>query len=679
MRTTRVRVLISLLLVLSLFWLGVAQQGGRGFDPANLNRECKACEDFYCFANGGWMAKNPIPAAYSSWGSFNILAERNRDNLHEILEAAAKNSKARKGTNEQRIGAYYASCMDEGRIETDGIKPLEADLKRIDAIKDIKELQLEMARLQKMGVPGFFSFGALPDAKNSTMVIARIGQGGLSLPNRDYYVKEDDKSKQIREAFLQYAAKMFEMTGDERTRAEAEARTIMDIQTKLAQASRAPAELRNPVANYNKMELAQLKQLAPDVAWEAYFAARGLTNLASLNVAQPDFFKAASSLLTTVPLADWKTYLRWQLINSAAPYLSSRFETENFNFYGRTLTGAKEMLPRWRRCVAATDNALGEALGEVYVQKHFTAQDKARMQEMVRNLLAAFRERIMKLDWMSEETRKQSLAKLEAFATKIGYPDKWRDYSRLDIERGSYLENARRAGAFEIQRNMNKIGKPVDRTEWAMTPPTVNAYYTPLYNEIVFPAGILRAPFFSPTADDAINYGGIGAVIGHEITHGFDDSGSQYDPQGNLRNWWTQEDRQKFDQRAGCVINQFSSYEVEKGLNMNGKLVAGESIADLGGLTVAYDAFKKSLAGKPAPADIDGFTADQRFFLGWAQVWATNARIEQERLQAVGDPHPLGRFRVNGPLSNLPAFAKAFGCKDGDPMVRPEKERCQIW
>jgi putative endopeptidase len=472
---------------------------------------------------------------------------------------------------------------------------------------------------------------------------------------------------------------MFQLIGEAPEQAKKDAETVLAVQTRLAQNSRTPIELRDPTTQYHMMNAAQLKELTPNFSWEDYRRNIGAPTTGDVNVAHPEFFQAVNKMLPEVPVADWKTYLRWHLITAAAPSLSSKFELENFNFFGKTLEGRKEQLPRWRRCVSATDASLGEVLGQVYVARTFTPESKARMKAMVDNLIAAFREHLMKLDWMGDETRKQAIAKLEAFKQKIGYPDKWVDYSKLEVSRDSYLANVLRSAEFEQTRDYNKINKPVDRTEWGMSPPTVNAGYNPLNNDITFPAGILQAPFFNANADDAINYGAIGAVIGHEITHGYDDQGAEFDLQGNLKNWWTEADKKNFDERANCVVTQFDSFEVEPGLHMQGKLVSGESIADLGGLYVAYDAYMKSLAGKPRPADIDGFSAEQRFFLGWAQVWAQKDTPEVARLQAQSDPHPLSRFRVNGPLANMPKFAEAFACKAGDAMVREGSKRCQIW
>ncbi len=681
MRSLNTRLMGAVLMALILGLAVVAQtdNSGRGFDTSRMDQAASACTDFYQFANGNWLKTTEIPAAFSNWGSFNILAENNRKTLREILEDAAKNSAAAKGSNEQKIGDYYASCIDEAKREAQGIKPLEPEFAAIEKIKDSKDIQMVIARRHSQGLPSLFGFGSLPDLKDSSQVRGFAGQGGLSLPNRDYYTKDDDKSKELREKYVQHVARMFQLLGDSPEKAAANARTVMAFEMRLAQNSRTPIELRDFSKQYNKMSLAQLKTLTPNFSWTDYFKGIGAPAITEINVAHPEFFQAVSKMLTEVPVADWKTYLRWQLITSLAPALSSQFDNENFEFFSKTLEGRKEQYPRWRRCVAATDANLGEALGPVYVAKAFTPESKARMQMMINNLITAFRERLSKLDWMSNETRREAIAKLDAFKQKIGYPDKWIDYSALNLTRDSYLDNVLRSGAFQQARDLNKIGKPVDRTEWGMSPPTVNAYNNWLYNEIVFPAGILQAPFFNPQADDAINYGAIGAVIGHEITHGFDDQGAKFDKEGNLKNWWTDADIKSFEKRSECIINQFGGYEVEKGLNMQGKLVAGESIADLGGLYVAFDAFQKSMQGKPRPAQIGGFTPEQRFFLGWAQVWASKAKPEYERLIAQSDPHPIARFRVNGPLSNMPTFAEAFQCKASDRMVRPPADRCQIW
>jgi putative endopeptidase len=528
-------------------------------------------------------------------------------------------------------------------------------------------------------VNAVFGFGSEPDFKNSAQMIAGVGQGGLGLPDRDYSTREEDKDKQLRDAYLQHVTNIFKLLGDDSAAAAAEAKTVLSIETVLAKASMHRVDLRDPDKVYHKMPVAKLHEIAPNVSWDSFFKEMGAPTVSEINVGQPDFFSTVNAALASVPLVDWKTYMRWQLIHSVAASLPAKFVEENFNFYGQTLEGQKEMLPRWRRCVEATDRQLGEALGQVYVQRAFPPEAKARALAMVNYLMAALHDDLSTLDWMGAATREQALKKLAAIQLKIGYPDKWRDYSGFRVDRGAYVENVRRGNDFENAYDVGKIGKPMDRGEWRMTPPTVNAYYNPLRNEIVFPAGILQPPFYDPHRDDAMNYGAMGAVIGHELTHGFDDQGSKFDAQGNLKNWWTDEDLKNFQARGNCIVNQFDSFVVEPGLNENGKLVEGESIADLGGLTIAYNAFQKTLEGKTAPAAIDGFTPDQRFFLGWAQVWAGSTRAERMRVIVNTDPHPVDRFRVNAPMSNIPAFAKAFGCSASSAMVRPEAQRCRIW
>jgi putative endopeptidase len=654
-----------------------------GFAMSNLDTTCKPCDDFYEFAMGGWMKANPIPGEYSTWGTFTELRDKNLTAMRTILEAAsaavgsssgASSGKAG-GSNEQKIGMYYASCMDTTAIEAAGLRPIGKELAAIDAISDRKSLDAVIAQLQREGASVVFRFGSGQDIKDSTRVIATAGQGGLGMPDRDYYFREDDKSKQLRADYQGHVAKMLELAGDAPEKAAAEAQTVMTIETALAGASRTRVELRDPEKNYNLMPLSEMKTLTPDWSWENYLHAVGAPSVEHVNVRQPEFFKEMNQELGNVALPDWKIYLRWHAIHDSAPGLPERFVAENFDFYDRKLSGTKEILPRWKRCVQSTDRSLGEALGQVYVEKYFPPAAKARAKEMVSNLIAALRADIPTLSWMGPETKKEALAKLEAFNVKIGYTDKWRDYSTLTIDR-SYAGNVRRSNEFEYARQLSKIGKPVDRTEWGMTPPTVNAYYSSSMNEIVFPAGILQPPFYDPNADDAVNYGGIGAVIGHEISHGFDDQGSKFDGKGNLHEWWTADDRKNFTERGDCVVNQFNGYEAEPGLHQNGKLVLGESIGDLGGLAIAYAAYETSIEGK-RPKDIDGFTPEQRFFLGWAQVWGTNQRAEAARLQTNTDPHPLARFRGNGPISNMEAFAKAFGCKKGDAMVR--ENACKIW
>jgi putative endopeptidase len=650
-------------------------EGGWGFSESNLDRSCKPCDDFNQFAMGGWMKNNPIPAEYPNWGSFTMLADRNQSVLRGILEDAAK-SNAAAGSNQQKIGDFYSSCMDTAAIEAAGVKPLAADFAAIAKVGSAAELQPLIARLQQTGAGYLFRFNATQDLDESSQVIAEINQGGLGLPDRDYYTRTDEKSAQLRKDYQAHIAKMLALAGDSEEKANAEAKTVLELETALANRSMSRVQMRDPHAVWHKMTLPQLKELAPGWAWEAYFRQRNAPEFSSINVSQPDFFREANRLLAALPLDDWKVYLRWHLLHASAAELSDRLVQENFNFFGTKLSGTKQLQPRWKRCSQSVNRNVGEALGQVYVEKYFPPEAKAHARVMVMNLIAALKSDIPALNWMGPDTKKAALEKLEAFQIKIGYPDKWRDYSALTLDKGSYLLNERRAIAFENGRELNKIGKPVDRGEWQMTPPTVNAYYDATMNEIVFPAGILQPPFYDPKADDAVNYGGMGAAIGHEITHGFDDEGSQFDAKGNLREWWTADDRKNFDQRASCVEAQFNGYEVEPGLHENGKLVLGESIADLGGLAISYAAYEKSIEGKRPPT-LGGFTPEQRFFLGWAQVWGANLRPENARLMANSNEHPLPKFRTNGPLSNLEIFAQAFGCKKGDAMVR--ETVCKIW
>ena len=647
-----------------------------GFDPANLDRSANACQDFNQFANGGWIAKNQVPPAYPTWGRFQVLNEQNQMVLHDLLEGLLKKKTLAKG-NEQKLADFYGSCMDEQKIESEGITPLADELKRINDISDILSLEDEIARFHSHRIPAIFGFGVAQDFKDSKSYIAQTAQGGLGLPDRDYYTKDDDKSKQTRDAYLKHVARTFELMGDDADRAAAEAKTVMNIETKLAENSSTRVQRRNPDANYHPMIKSQLLELTPHFDWGRYFRNVGLPEIGKVNVGQPDFFKAADKLLTDIPVEDWKTYLRWHLVNAASPALSNKFVEESFDFNGKFLQGTKEILPRWKRCVSGTDRVMGEALGQLYVEKTFTPKARARAAGMVKNLIEALRDDLTTLSWMSDQTRQRAIAKLDAFVRKVGFPDKWRSYEVLQVNRGPFYNNTVAAGEFEFKYNLGRLNRPVDRSEWGMSPPTVNASYSASLNAITLPAGILQPPFYDPNADDAFNYGGIGAAIGHEMTHGFDDQGAKFDADGNLVMWWTPEDFKKFTERTDCVVKQFDSYEVEPGLHQNGKLVVGESVADLGGLTVAYAAYQKSLQGKPRPKTIDGFTPEQRFFLGWAQVWAGNIRPEAARLLTATDPHPLARFRVNGPLSNIQAFAQAFGCKAGDAMVRAD--RCQIW
>ena len=647
-------------------------------DPANLDRSVSACTDFYQFANGGWIKTHPVPPAYSVWGSFTELQENNQGNLLTILRNAAASGSPQASADLRKLGTYYSSCMDSAAAERAGYQPVAPELRRVAAISNRAQLEAEIARLHARGVPALFGFGAQQDAKNSTEVIAGIRQGGLSLPDRDYYLNQDKRYVDIRAKYTDHVARMFQLLGESQAQATADAQRVLSIETALARPAKTRVELRDPNANYHKMTAAELAQLAPGFNWPRFFTGEGRADISTVNVQNPVFLKAADSLLASVPLDAWKAYLRWKIIDAAAPSLSSAFVNEDFRF-GSTLTGAREQLPREKRCARATDAGLRDALGQAYVSQYFTPAAKQRALEMVRNLESVFHDRLQTLGWMSDTTRVQATGKLAAFTNKIGYPDKWRDYSTLAIKPGPFLDNQVAVREYERRRELARIGRPLDRTEWGMTPPTVNAYYNPLMNEIVFPAGILQPPFFDPKADDAVNYGGMGAVIGHEMTHGFDDQGSQFDAQGNLRNWWSASDLEKFKRGTGLVASQFDSYTVLDSVHVNGKLTLGENLADLGGLSIAYAALEKALAEKGRPPLIDGFTPEQRFFLAWAQIWRQNITPEAARVRINTDPHSPGVWRTNGPLSNMPQFAAAFGCKPGDPMVRPASLRPVIW
>ena len=631
------------------------------------------------YANGGWIKRTEIPPEYSRWGSFNQVTEQNNDALHAIVEKAATAHVDPKTAPEvQKVGDYYASGMNEKAIDAAHTKPLEDGLKRIDAIKDRGDLLKEIAHLHAIDVGVVFNFGSGQDDKDSTREIAQAAQGGLGMPDRDYYTKTDDASKKLRDQYVDHVSKMLTLLGHPAGQAADEAKKILTLETSLAQASRTRVELRDPQKNYNKMKQSEVQALTPDWNWTDYFKDINLIEPGDINVHQPEFFKAANALFTNTSLDDWKTYLRWHLINAVASELSSDFVDEDFNFKEGVLRGTQQIKPRWKRVVISTDRAIGEALGKLYVADHFPPEAKARALELINNLKAALADRIKTLEWMDEPTKQEALKKLAAFTVKIGYPDKWRDYSLLKIDRGPFVLNAVRAENFEVNRELKKIGKPVDRTEWGMTPPTVNAYYNPKMNEIVFPAGILQPPFFYAKADDAVNYGGIGAVIGHEMTHGFDDQGRQYDPVGNLRDWWSPESAAKFKERSQAIVTQYSEYEPLPGLHINGELTQGENIADLGGVKLAYAALQKALAGK-SREKIDGFTPEQRFFLSFATIWKSKQRDEDLKLRLNTDPHSPARYRVDGPLSNLPEFAKAFNIPGNSPMVRPADKRVNIW
>jgi putative endopeptidase len=648
----------------------------RGFDLSSLDPTCPACKDFAQFATGGWKTNNPIPADRTNWARFIKLSQDNQKIVRGIVEESAA-AHAAPGSNTRKVGDLYASCMDMDARNKAGIAPIEPVLARIDAIGSPADLPATLAALHATGVGAFFGAGPTVDLRESNATIIGLGQGGLGLGDRDFYLRDDAKSQSIREAYVQHVGKVLVLSGWDAARAADAATKIMALETTIAKMSRDRVALRDPKLNYNKMDLAKLATTAPGFAWNTYFADRPLpATTAPINVSNPQYAHDIVAVMTSTPLADVKAYLRWHALNTFDETLSQPFVDEAFAFTSK-LTGAKQQQPLNERCTAAVDQALGEAVGQAFVEKRFSPAAKERARTMIANLRSVLRDDISTLPWMSEATRKEAIAKLDAFTVKVGYPDKWTDYSKLDVVSGPYAVNVQHAIAWNIKRGTDRIGKPRDRSLWGMTPPTVNAYYNSSNNEIVFPAGILQPPFFDPNNDDAINYGGMGAVIGHEMTHGFDNTGRQFDAQGNNRDWWTPADAAAYEARAKCVEDEFSGFKVGD-LNINGKFVLGEAIADLGGITIAYKAFEKAQAGKPRKT-IDGFTPEQRFFLGYAQ-WFTRAfRDEEARQRITTDPHPNDYYRIDGTVSNLPEFAQAFFCKANDPMVRPEASRCKIW
>jgi putative endopeptidase len=643
-----------------------------GLDPAHFNKSVDACTDFYQFACGGWLAANPIPADRPRWGRFDELSEKNDEVLRRVLEAATSG----RDPAAKKIGDYYASCMDEQAIERSGAKPLDPDLKNIAALTAVNRLPELVAELHKIGVGAFFSFGSEPDMKNASVVIAGADQGGLGLPDRDYYFRDDPRSIEIRKQYVDHVAKMLTLAGQSGDAALKDAEAVMRLETALAKAALDRVSRRDPEKIYHRLAPEELQKLTPNFDWARYFRGIGGSPITAINVSEPEFFKALNQVIASTPIDELRAYLRWQLVHTNAVLLSKAFVDENFHFYSATLQGVEEQRPRWKRCVSYVDGDLGEALGQAFVKETFGPQAKADMLKMVADVENALERDVNTLDWMTDATKKQALAKLHATANKIGYPDQWRDYTALTIERGDAVGNSHRANTFEFHRQLNKIGKPVDKNEWSMTPPTVNAYYNPLENNINFPAGILQPPFYSAGRDAALNYGGAGAVIGHELTHGFDDQGRQFDASGNLRDWWTADDANAYKQRSSCIADEYSGFTAIDDVKLNGKLTLGENTADNGGLRLALMAYLASDAAKTAQT-IDGFTPEQRVFLGWASVWCENRRPEYERLQAQTNPHSPGRYRVNGVLANMPEFQKAFGCKADAPMV--SKSACRVW
>jgi endothelin-converting enzyme/putative endopeptidase len=672
----------SLLLACFLIWASFVfpqNPALRGINVGDLDRTAQPCDDFYQFANGTWRANNPIPASMARWSRRWQAGESAKDRLHDILEAASADKSAPKGSTEQIIGDYYAACMDEFRVNARAMDPIKPWFARIDGARDTAALQEVMAELHDILVSVPFAMASQPDAHKPSWVLADFGASGLSLPDRDYYLKPEPRFQEAREKYVAHVEAMLKLAGWDQKSASAGAQTIMTMETKLAEASLDNVTLRDPSATDHNTTFAQLQAMAPHVDWASYLKHKQLPTNVDMNVDQPKFMQEVDRQMQQVSLADWKLYLKWQLLNSVASSLSTPFVEEDFAFNGKYLAGVSEMKPRWKRCAESTDQLLGEALGKKYVEKYFPPEAKARMQEMVRNLLAAMRDDILSRPWMSEDTKEKAMAKIATFNPKIGYPDKWKDYSHVEIRRDAFFEDMIAGRKFVEGDDRAQIGKPVDRGRWGMTPPTSDAYYNPLMNEIVFPAGILQPPAFDLNALDAVNYGAIGVVIGHEISHGFDDQGAQFDFMGRLRNWWTEADLKDFQARGACVADQFDHYFIEKDIHHNGKLVLGESIGDLGGARIAFLAYQKSLEGKPRPADTDGFTPEQQFLIAWGQFRGDEIRPEAARLMVQSDPHPIAKYRVIGPLSNLPEFQKAWSCKADAAMVRPEGKRCEVW
>lgn len=649
-------------------------------DPLDLSARdlnISPAQNFFEYANGTWLKNVKIPPDKTAWGSFTEVRDKSLDNMKFILDSCLNLKNPKKGSIEQQVGDLYASALDSNAINKAGIQPLKPFIDQVNQIKTLPELVSFISTQYAKGRRFLFSFYVGPDDKNSNLERPQFGQGGIGLPNKNYYFEKDPKSVEIRNAYHDYVAKILELTRGSRAGVSEDATEIINLETGLAKASRTPVELRDPQANYHLLTLTEMNKLAPNFNWPALLA-RLKVNEKTLLVAQPDFYKGASELLKSTPISTWKKYLIFHLVNSSAPWLSEPFAEAQFNFFGKMLSGQQVMEVRWKRAASLVNGLLGDALGQLYVKKYFPPEAKEYMVNLVHNLQKAYAVKIKEADWLSDSTKQKAVEKLNAFMLKIGYPDKWKDYSKINITRGSLISNLKNIGQWSYNYNINKLGKPVDKSEWGMTPPTVNAYYNPSFNEIVFPAGILQPPFYFQKGDDAVNYGGIGYVIGHEMTHGFDDQGSQYDKYGNLKDWWSKEERKIYNERAQRVVDLYNSFVVLDSVHVNGKLTLGENIADIGGLAIAYAAFKMTKEGQ-SNEKIDGLTPDQRFFLSCAQVWRMITRPERMLWRINNDPHSPEMYRVNGPVSNMPAFYKAFDVKPGDKMYRPENERIKIW
>lgn len=670
---------IFLLMILGAFTAcnNPEKPASQAINLSDLDVSVKPQDDFYRYANGGWMKNHPLPEEYSRYGSFDKLQEDNDKMLHALVEELSKGQSSE--AVGRKIGDFYASGMDTAAIEKEGITSLKPYFDKINQVKTFADVQKLIAEFHKMGVSSLFNFYGEPDSKNSEMMIGVLYQGGLGLSDRDYYISNDKRAVEIRTEYVLHLQHMFELLGVAKEEAAKKADRVMKFETKLANSSITRLEERDPEKNYNKKPYPEVKKLVSSYDWDNYFKSIGLANPGDINVAQVKFFSELNALLPTVDMDTWKDYLSWNLIDNTANYLSSDFVNTNFNFFGKFLSGQPKIKPRWKRVLGATNNTVGEAVGQMFVKKYFPPQAKERMLKLVENLRESLGDRIKNLDWMGDSTKQKALDKLAAIRVKIGYPDKWRDFSGLKVQRGSYVLNVLEGNKFETEYQINKIGKPVDKDEWFMNPQTVNAYYSPNLNEICFPAGILQPPFFFMDADDAVNYGAIGVVIGHEITHGFDDQGRLFDKVGNLTNWWTDDDTKRFKDRSQVLVDQFNQFSVLDSIKADGALTLGENIADLGGLNISYNALQKSLKENPVTEKIDGFTPEQRFFLAYAHVWGQNIREQEILRRTKEDVHSLGEFRVNGPLPNMPEFHAAFGIKEGDKMYIAENKRAVIW
>jgi len=672
-------IVLMLLMALMLFTMGCGQKEQPAISLSNMDQSVDPGEDFFLFANGGWLDQTEIPGDKSSYSSFDVLREQRDKDIHELLEEVSKTTDAEEGSITQKISDFYATGMDVKTIKEEGLDPLQPEIDRIENISSMQDFQDLVARFHTYGLNPLFGGNVMQDLMQSDKYKFYFMQSGVGLPDVEYYTKDDARSKEIREEYVNHMTKMFELMGDESEIARDNAETVMEIETRLARHSRNRVQMRNIPALYNKMSLGKLNNICPNFKWEAYMSNLSDKDFGAVIVGMPEFFEEVNRVLADVALDDWKTYLRWNLVNRSAEYLNEDFVNQDFEFYSKFLSGNEKIQKRWKRVTQTVNSRLGEPLGKLYVERHFPPESKERMMELVGNLKKAMAQRLQNLEWMGQDTKKAALAKLEKMRFKIGYPDKWKDFSKLEIKRDSYVLNVRRANYFHFYRQLDKYGKPVDKEEWGMPPQTVNAGYSPIQNEMTFPAGILQPPFFNPKADDAVNYGAIGAVIGHEMTHGFDDQGRRFDAEGNMRNWWTKDDNEQFTKRTKLLIDQYNSFVAVDDVHINGELTLGENIADFGGLSISLHAYKMSMEDKPEQPVIDGLNNMQRFFLGWAQVWRGKIRDKALKRKCQEDVHPWGKFRVNGALANVPEFYQAFEIDQDDPLYRAPEQRPVIW